>query len=41
MLPEVARMVVLPWLFELANPALLIVATAVAEELQVTALVKS
>jgi hypothetical protein len=39
--PEVARMVVLPWLFELANPAPLIVATAVAEEFQVTALVKS
>ena len=40
-LPEVAKMVVLPWLFELANPALLIVATSDAEELQVTALVKS
>ena len=40
-LPEVASMVALPWLFELANPAPLIVATAGAEELQVTALVKS
>jgi hypothetical protein len=34
-------MVVMPWLFELAKPAALIVATAVAEELQVTVLVKS
>jgi hypothetical protein len=40
-LPEVARMVVLPWLLELANPALLIVATPAAAELQVTVLVKS
>jgi hypothetical protein len=39
--PELARMVVLPWLLELANPALLIVATAGAEELQVAVLVKS
>jgi hypothetical protein len=34
-------MVVLPWLLELANPALLIVATAGAEEVQLTVLVKS